>query len=69
MSLNFFEKKGTIAESKQNFKRAKVDVQTAAIELDTSDENIKNILVLNNVRPEDPWILKEYIHEKTKQNG
>ncbi len=64
MSLNSIEKRKTIAELKANFQTLGNPFKQAAIDLDSTEAEIGNVLNLNVERIEDPWILKNYLHEQ-----
>uniref|UniRef100_UPI00289DC151 DUF2316 family protein n=1 Tax=Leuconostoc pseudomesenteroides TaxID=33968 RepID=UPI00289DC151 len=59
MSLNSTERFNTSNELKKNLKMSHLAIEDVANALNTSVEKIKQILELDHVAPEDPWILKE----------
>lgn len=69
MSLNFIERINTIKELRQNLKLSHLTIEHAAIELNTSVQKVNQILELDHVSPEDPWILKEYLSNKLQIQG
>ncbi|MCT0485284.1 DUF2316 family protein [Weissella paramesenteroides] len=69
MSLNFIERINTSKELRQNLKLSHLTIEHVAIDLNTSVQKINQILELDHVSPEDPWILKEYLSSKLRSQG
>jgi len=69
MSLNSTERFNTSNELKKNLKMSHLAIEDVANALNTSVEKIKQILELDHVAPEDPWILKEYLSDQLRQQG
>lgn len=69
MSLNSTERFNTSNELKKNLKMSHLAIEDVANALNTSVEKINQILELDHVAPEDPWILKEYLSDQLRQQG
>ena len=69
MSLNFIERINNSKELRQNLKLSHLTIEHVAIDLNTSVQKINQILELDHVSPEDPWILKEYLSNKLQSQG
>ena len=69
MSLNFSERVNTSHELRQNLTLSHLTIEHVAIDLNTSVQKINQILELDHVSPEDPWILKEYLSNKLQSQG
>ena len=69
MSLNFSERVNTSHELRQNLTLSHLTIEHVAIDLNTSVQKINQILELDHVSPEDPWILKEYLSNELQSQG
>ena len=69
MSLNFSERVNTSHELRQNLTLSHLTIEHVAIDLNTSVQKVNQILELDHVSPEDPWILKEYLSNKLQSQG
>ena len=69
MSLTPKQEEDTRRELWENFEKAGITVQQAAIDLGTTNEYIEQLLRLEPRRYEDTWILKNYLIEKVKEAG
>ncbi|NLZ46772.1 MAG: DUF2316 family protein [Clostridiales bacterium] len=69
MSLNFRERVNTSNELRQNLVLSHLTIENVAVDLNTSVQQINQILELDHVAPEDPWILKEYLSNKLQNQG
>ena len=69
MSLNSTERFNTSNELKKNLKMSHLAIEDVANALNTSVEKINQILDLDHVAPEDPWILKEYLSDQLRHQG
>lgn len=69
MSLNSTERFNTSNELKKNLKMSHLAIEDVANALSTSVKKINQILELDHVAPEDPWILKEYLSNQLRQQG
>ncbi|MFL2044408.1 DUF2316 family protein [Weissella hellenica] len=69
MSLNFSKRVNTSHELRQNLTLSHLTIEHVAIDLNTSVQKINQILELDHVSPEDPWILKEYLSNKLQSQG
>lgn len=69
MSLNFIERINTSKELRQNLKLSHLTIEHVVIDLNSSVQKINQILELDHVSPEDPWILKEYLSNKLQSQG
>ncbi|KRL97396.1 DUF2316 family protein [Liquorilactobacillus satsumensis] len=69
MSLNKKERERTINELQSNFRLLGKSLAEVAIQLGTTPQRVAEILKLENVAIEDPWILRQYLNEQLVQMG
>ncbi|WP_036063824.1 DUF2316 family protein [Listeria fleischmannii] len=69
MSLTNEQITATIQELNANLVKSGLTKEQIAQDLKTNIEKINRILSLSQHSLEDPWILKEYLDEKIKEQG
>ncbi|OFI49069.1 hypothetical protein BG261_04130 [Floricoccus tropicus] len=69
MSLTRSQTIETKKEFQDNLTLSGLTVERIAEDLNTTPEIIENTLNLDAIYIEDPWVLKEYLEEKIRENG
>ncbi|CAJ1228374.1 DUF2316 family protein [Lactiplantibacillus xiangfangensis] len=69
MSLKEIERTNTRQELRANYERSGLSLDQVATDLETTPTHVEDVMDLNVVHIEEPWILRNYLNDSLLDQG